>query len=167
MKTIDCQLVSFVLSITRGHVPCHCSIWGLVENHQLSLTKSYFVLQEFIATLTGEQKDSILVELLSNGSGSMDYAKKLLDFGGTVPELPPLKPSWCVCGICRPMSTEEENKCCGKITCVTSFVTFRNVCTDREVLIMAIRARCDIRADEIDYSMNSFRKAAYRQYILW
>ena len=54
-------------------------------------------MQEFIATLTGEQKDSILVELLSNGSGSIDYAKKLLDFGGTVPELPPLKPSWCVC----------------------------------------------------------------------
>ena len=32
---------------------------------------------------------------------------------------------------------------------------------------MAIRARCDIRPDEMDYSMNSFRKAAYRQYILW
>ena len=27
----------------------------------------------------------------------MDYAKKLLDFGGTVPVLPPTKPSWCVC----------------------------------------------------------------------
>lgn len=117
--------------------------------------------------MTGEQKDSILVELLSNGSGSMDYAKILLDFGGTVPVLPPSKPSWCVCGICRPMPSEEEIKCCGKITCVTSFVTFRNVCTDREVLIMAIWARCDIRADEIDYSMNSFRKAAYRQYIVW
>lgn len=86
---------------------------------------------------------------------------------GSIPELPPKKPSWCICGVCRPMPDEQENKCCGKITCVTSFVTFRNVCTDRDVLVMAIRARCDIRADEMDYSMNSFRKAAYRQYILW
>ena len=114
-----------------------------------------------------ERYDTGMVELLSNGSGSMDYAKKLLDFGGTVPELPPTKPDWCKCGVCRPMPSEEENKCCGKITCVTSYATFRNVCTDRDVLIMAIRARCDIRADEMDYSMNSFRKAAYRQYILW
>lgn len=118
--------------------------------------------------MSDEQKDQILLELLSNGSGSLDYAKKLLNFGGIEPPEPsPSKPSWCVCGICRPMPSEVETKCCGKITCVTSFVTFRNVCTDREVLIMAIRARCDIRADEIDYSMNSFRKAAYRQYILW
>lgn len=32
---------------------------------------------------------------------------------------------------------------------------------------MAIRARCDIRVEEPDYASNSFRKAAYRQYILW
>jgi P2X purinoceptor 7 len=65
------------------------------------------------------------------------------------------------------MPTEEENKCCGKIRCVTSFVTFQNTCTDRDVLVMAIRGRCDIRAEEPEYSTNSFRKAAYRQYILW
>ena len=35
------------------------------------------------------------------------------------------------------------------------------------VLVMAIRGRCDIRAEEPDYSTESFRKAAYRQYILW
>jgi hypothetical protein len=33
--------------------------------------------------------------------------------------------------------------------------------------VMAIRARCDIRAEEQDYSTNSFRMAAYHQYILW
>lgn len=38
---------------------------------------------------------------------------------------------------------------------------------DREVLTIAIRARCDIRAENADYEMNSFRKAAYRQFILW
>jgi P2X purinoceptor 7 len=33
--------------------------------------------------------------------------------------------------------------------------------------VMAIRARCDIRAEKQDYSTNRFRKAAYRQYFLW
>ena len=35
------------------------------------------------------------------------------------------------------------------------------------MLKVAIKARCDMRADDIDFSSNSFRKAAYRQYILW
>jgi P2X purinoceptor 7 len=90
-----------------------------------------------------------------------------VEFGGAVPSLPPTKPSWCTCGVCRPMPTEEENKCCGKIRCVTSFLTFQNTCTNRAVLVMPIRGRCDIRAEEPKYSTNSFRKAAYRQYILW
>lgn len=47
------------------------------------------------------------------------------------------------------------------------FQTFQNTCTDRDVLIMAIRARCDFRAVDLDYFTPSFRKAAYRQYILW
>lgn len=44
---------------------------------------------------------------------------------------------------------------------------YENICLDREVLVLAIRARFDIRAEEPDYSSNSFRKAAYRQYCLW
>ena len=35
------------------------------------------------------------------------------------------------------------------------------------MLELAIRARCDIRADLPDYSTQSYRKAAYRQYTLW
>ena len=50
---------------------------------------------------------------------------------------------------------------------VTSYSMFANVCLDREVLNLAIRSRCDIRAEEPDYSSNSYRKAAYRQYCLW
>ena len=72
--------------------------------------KNYIVFQEFIVTLTGDKQKDSLVELLSNGNGSMDNAKKLLDFGGTVPVWPPSKPSWCVCGICQPMPSEQENK---------------------------------------------------------
>lgn len=51
---------------------------------------------------------------------------------------------------------------------VTSFVTLQNVCIiDRDVLIMEIRARGEIRAVDPDCSTNSFSKAAYRQYNLW
>ena len=34
-----------------------------------------------------KQKDSILAQLLSNGSGNVYYATKLLEFGGLMPEL--------------------------------------------------------------------------------
>ena len=50
---------------------------------------------------------------------------------------------------------------------MTSYELFRNICIDREMLTVAIRARCDIRVEEPDYTSNSFRKAAYRQFILW
>ena len=65
---------------------------------------------------------------------------------------------------CLPMRKTDVVK---KVRCVTSYVTFQNTCTDRDVPIMAIRARCDIRAKDPDYSTNNFRKAAYRQYISW
>ena len=61
----------------------------------------------------------------------------------------------------------KKNKCCGKKSCVTSYKMFRNIVLDREVLNKAIRARCDIRVEVADFEMNSYRKAAYRQYILW
>ena len=44
---------------------------------------------------------------------------------------------------------------------------FRNIVLDREVLNIAIRAQCDIRAEVAHFEINSYRKAAYRQYILW
>ena len=40
-------------------------------------------------------------------------------------------------------------------------------CLDRNVLKVASKARCNMHADDIDFSSNSFRKAAYCQYILW
>ena len=35
------------------------------------------------------------------------------------------------------------------------------------MLELAIRARCDLRVELLDFSMTSFRKAGYRQFILW
>lgn len=47
-------------------------------------------------------------------------------------------------------------------SCVTSYEMFRNVLLDREVLTLAILARCDFRAEDAEYEMSSYRKAAYR-----
>ena len=66
--------------------------------------------------------------------------------------------SYGICGVCRRMQDEQENVCCQKRTCVTSYVMFNTTCLDREVLHLAIRA---------DYSTQSYRKAAYRQHTLW
>ena len=51
--------------------------------------------------------------------------------------------------------------------CATLYELFQNICVDRDLLTVAIRAKSDIRVEVPDYSSNSFRKAAYRQYILW
>ena len=46
----------------------------------------------------------------------MDYAKKLLDFGGTVPVLPPTKPSWCVCvAFVDPCQVKRKTSAVGKL----------------------------------------------------
>ncbi|KXJ05049.1 P2X purinoceptor 7, partial [Exaiptasia diaphana] len=125
-----------------------------------------------------DEKDNLLVRLLSQGRGSLDFARNLLeDVREPDPDPDPDPPqnnptgtggiAWCKCSVCEVMPTTEENVCCKLVTCVTSYQRFHNICIDREVLELAIRVRCDIRADEPDYSMTSYRIAAYRQYVLW
>ena len=121
--------------------------------------------------LSEVEKETLLIRVLSQGRGSVEYARDLLT-GPNDPESEPPEPEndaerWCICGVCRRMQDEQENVCCQKRTCVTSYVMFNTTCLDREVLQLAITARCDIRADEPDYSTQSYRKAAYRQYTLW
>lgn len=136
----------------------------VIKFHFYSLLK-----KDFVKNLQPEQKDFLLIRVLSQGRGSLDFARNTLTANEGVGVNEPMETdaSWCICGVCRPMPTEEENVCCKKTTCVTSYTMFNTTCIDREVLLLAIRARCDIRADEPDYSTNSFRKAAYRQYTLW
>jgi P2X purinoceptor 7 len=60
-----------------------------------------------------------------------------------------------------------EEKCCGRSRCVTAYNIFYKIVLDPHVLGVAILNRVDIRADPADFSDRSYRKAAYRQYILW
>ena len=118
--------------------------------------------------LSEVEKETLLIRVLSQGRGSVEYARDLLT-GANDPESEPPEPEndaepWCICGVCWRMQDEQGNVCCQKRTCVTSYVMFNTTCLDREVLQSA---RCDIRADELDYSTQSYRKAACRQYTLW
>ena len=127
-------------------------------------------IQEFVDDLEEAQRRRLLVLVLNNGRGSLDYARRLLE--NDDPEAAPPDPTndslnWCICNNCVNMPTPDENKCCNRRECITSYELFQNLCIDRHVLELAIRARCDIRVEPLDFSMASFRKAAYRQFILW
>ena len=98
--------------------------------------------------------------------GGISLAQSLLE-PPPGPEQPGNGPNWCVCGNCREMDTPRENVCCRRRMCVTTFDNFHLLCTEHAVLTVAIHNRADIYADPIDYSPGSYRKAAYRQYILW
>jgi len=54
------------------------------------------------------------------------------------------------------LPSEEENVCCKRVTGITSYTSFANICLDRDILEVCIKARCDIHADELNFSMESF-----------
>ncbi|XP_028406816.1 P2X purinoceptor 7-like [Dendronephthya gigantea] len=90
------------------------------------------------------------------------------DLENQEPEDDPMVDSadWCVCGKCRPMPQEIENKCCNLRKCITLSSRFTKLCLDPDVLELCIRNTSDIRNDREDNSTRAFRKAAYRQFIL-
>ena len=113
----------------------------------------------------------LLRNVLAMGRGSLDFAKNLLEEKNAPTPPPPSpggsSPEWCKCNVCRPMPHEIESVCCKRVACITRFHAFSNICLDRDILEVCIKARCNIRADEFNFSMESFRKAAYRQFVLW
>ena len=113
----------------------------------------------------------LVIELSGIGAGSPEYIENLIKVISSDPEEPRNEEGgnhpWCVCSVCTEMLTPEENKCCGRRHCVTSFSKFSKVCLDKDILEVSIIARADYRADEISFRNNDYRKAAYYQYCLW
>lgn len=83
---------------------------------------------------------------------------------------PPQEPDnlpWCKCGKCRAMPTSTENVCCKHRNCISNTELFESTVLDLNVLNVAILNRSDIFVESPDYSPSSYRKAAYRQFVLW
>ena len=86
--------------------------------------------------------------------------------------------SWCTCGRCKIMESEEESKCCkesdeipedyfGGKMCLTENENFQLVCLAMEVLRTTLHALKNLRGDNIIISNKSFRYAGYWQYTWW
>ena len=85
-----------------------------------------------------------MVKLLSMARGSLDFTNQLI--ADNLPKEPtPLTDHlWCRCWVCLGMETEQENECYKKHQCLTSHRAFSNVCLDRDILEVCIKAQCDI-----------------------
>ena len=106
---------------------------------------------------------------LAGARGGLTFLQTLIQEPQPGPERPPGEdiPNWCKCRRCLPMDTPEENVCCMDTWCITTFDHFHLLCLNHPVLTVAIHKRCDICVDPVDYTPASYRKAAYRQFILW
>ena len=58
--------------------------------------------------------------------------------------------------------------CCRRRdSCITDLEAFETITLDIYVLSVAILIRCEITADNPEYTSRSYRKAAYRLFIIW
>ena len=65
------------------------------------------------------------------------------------------------------MDNPIEQICCMNSTCMTTIDVFYEICLNRHVLSICIINRRDFFADDPEFSSSSYRKAAYRQYIMY
>jgi len=123
-------------------------------------------VQEYIITLDLETCHHVMKKSYSS-NGGLELLKSIVrsDPPQDHPQ-PSNLPHWCRCGNCRPMPLSTENVCCRKRPCVTTQEFFESAVLDMNVLSIAIVNRSDVFADDPDFSPSSYRKAAYRQWIL-
>lgn len=72
---------------------------------------------------------------------------------------------WCLCRACVPMSSDAESVCCQEMnldhlitthhSCITSNLTFRMLCLEREVLEVSMLLLRDVRAETLERPINS------------
>ena len=65
------------------------------------------------------------------------------------------------------MPLPVENLCCRQRPCVTTSDSFEAAVLDNHIFSIAIVSRSDTFADNPDYSPASYRKAVYRQWVMW
>lgn len=105
--------------------------------------------------------------------GGIRLARALVHCDGTGDDMPSDPPnngnslSWCICGRCRNMEHPNENVCCRKSPCITTIDSFEMLVLQRDVLSVAIVHRSDTFGDDPEYTLRSYRKAAYCQWSLW
>ena len=79
----------------------------------------------------------------------------------------PLEASMWLIGACVGIADQcRKIKCCRLKDCITTTDRFAKLCLDQNVLELCVRNLGEIRNDREDNSARSFRKAAYRQFIL-
>ena len=83
------------------------------------------------------------------------------------PNSPIQLPSWCICGQCRPMIDPKERVCCKNETFNHEHVDFSSLVLDHRTLRIAILNNADWLNAPRRFTPAAYRKAAYRQYILW
>ena len=122
--------------------------------------------------LSTEECRHLIVETFEN-RGGIEPLRSMLAHKpkGEEPEPPEDTNSqslpWCKCGRCRPMPTPRENVCCKQRPCITTVDIFTTNVLNTDVLSIAIVGRSDDFADTPEYSPASYRKVAYRQWIMW
>lgn len=134
------------------------------------------LLQEHIDQLSTDKAKSLLLQIALNDAECSQLILSSADDDGG-PNQPPAQAeiNWCICSHCQPMSSQEENTCCGQNsnTCKSVAPGFDIVILDRQVLRLAMLHRNDLIADEnlgpdasVGEVNRSYRHAAYRQFIL-
>ena len=108
-----------------------------------------------MGSLSSAVMEKLLIKLLSTRRGSLDYARNIAkNFDDPEPDDPSAGeedlPEWCVCGNCVPMENPHEQRCYTIRKCITSYELFQSLGLDRNVLEVAVKARCDMRADDLN-----------------
>ena len=123
-------------------------------------------MKEFLRDLTLEQCYELVVEAYSN-TGGLEMGRAVLSITNNSDPPQNADNRWCICDKCRDMGNPVENKCCRKRICITTTEIFRTIVLDTSVLSVAIVSRGDDLVERVRFAPANYRKAAYRQFIMW
>ena len=118
--------------------------------------------------LDNDQQQSLLIELLQD-RGGVELARCMMQRMDNDDNYQPPQgtPEWCKCGKCRPMENPVERVCCKMRPCITTSDVFHDTSLNRNVLSVCIIDRADYFGDDVEFQPANYRKAGYRQYIMY